>query len=77
MQQAFADYLYWQKTKIGRDINPSKCDQLLVEAGAKRTDISEASSTFEFVVVNPQSVADAHQSDAYLYGPGGRIRKES
>ena len=57
VQQAFADYLYWQKTKIGRDINPSKCDQLIVEAGAKRTDISEASSTFEFIVVNPQSVA--------------------
>ena len=57
VQQAFADYLVWQKTKIGRDINPSKCDQMLVEAGAKRTDISDNTSTFEFVVVNPQSVA--------------------
>lgn len=54
---AFADYLTWQKTKIGRDINPSKCDQMLVDAGAKRTDISEATSTFEFTVVNPQSIA--------------------
>jgi phage-related baseplate assembly protein len=57
VEQAFADYLTWQKTKIGRDINPSKCDQMLVEAGAKRTDISEGTSTFEFTVVGPQNVA--------------------
>ena len=56
-EAAFADYLYWQRTKIGRDINPSKCDQLLVNAGAKRTDISEGSSNLEFVIVNSQSVA--------------------
>ena len=57
VEAAFAEYLIWQKTKLGRDINPSKCDAMIVDAGAKRTDISEASSTFEFVVVNPQSVA--------------------
>ena len=57
VEAAFAEYLTWQRTKIGRDINPSKCDQMIVAAGAKRTDISEASSTFEFVVVNPQSIA--------------------
>jgi phage-related baseplate assembly protein len=57
VQQAFADFLTWQKSKIGRDINPSKCDQMIVEAGAKRTNISETSSTFEFVVVGPQNVA--------------------
>jgi phage-related baseplate assembly protein len=58
VEVAFADYLAWQKTKIGRDINPSKCDQMLVEAGAKRTDISEGTSTFEFTVVGPQNVAN-------------------
>jgi phage-related baseplate assembly protein len=57
VNQAFADYLVWQKSKIGRDINPSKCDQMLIEAGAKRTDISDNTSTFEFMIVNPQSVA--------------------
>jgi phage-related baseplate assembly protein len=56
-EQAFADYLYWQKTKIGRDITPSKCDQLLINAGAKRTDISEPTSNFENIVVNSQSIA--------------------
>jgi phage-related baseplate assembly protein len=57
VQQAFADYLVWQKSKIGRDINPSKADQMIVDAGAKRTNISETSCTFEFIVVNPQSIA--------------------
>lgn len=56
VELAFADYLTWQKTKIGRDINPSKCDQMLLDAGAKRTDIP-GSTTFVFTVVNPQSVA--------------------
>lgn len=58
VEQAFAEFLHWQKTKIGRDINPSRCDQMLVSAGAKRTDISESSSNFEFAIVNEQSVAD-------------------
>jgi phage-related baseplate assembly protein len=56
-EEAFAEYLLWQKTKIGRDITPSKCDQLLVNAGAKRTDISEPSSNFENIIVNSQSIA--------------------
>lgn len=67
VQQAFADYIYWQRTKIGRDINPSKCEQMLVEAGAKRTDISEAASTFEFTVVNPESVA-VLENPQLIYG---------
>jgi phage-related baseplate assembly protein len=54
---AFQDYLTWQKTKIGRDVNPSKLEQMLLDAGAKRTDISAAGSTFEFVVVDQRSVA--------------------
>ena len=58
VEQAFAEFLHWQRTKIGRDINPSKCDAMLVGAGAKRTDISEGASNFEFQIVNEQSVAD-------------------
>jgi hypothetical protein len=42
VSQAFADYLAWQKSKIGRDINPSKCDQMLVEAVAALTPGSDA-----------------------------------
>jgi phage-related baseplate assembly protein len=35
--QAYNDFVTWQASKIGRDINPSKLDQMLVDAGAKRT----------------------------------------
>lgn len=38
--QAFNDYRVWQTTSIGRDINPSKADQMIVEAGAKRIECS-------------------------------------
>lgn len=65
--QAYANYLFWQKTKIGRDINPSKCDQLLVEAGAKRTDISEATSPFEFAVVDEKSIAQESIGSQLMY----------
>lgn len=56
VQQAYADYIIWQRSKIGRDINPSQCDQMMVAAGAKRTDIP-GSTTFIFTVVDQRSVA--------------------
>jgi phage-related baseplate assembly protein len=65
--QAYSDYLIWQGGKIGRDVNPSKLDQMIVGAGAKRTDISEASSGFEFTIVNPQSVAVVNPASALTY----------
>jgi phage-related baseplate assembly protein len=61
--QAWADYKTWQTTKIGRDINPSKCDQMLVDAGAKRTDIP-GSTTFVFVALDPRTIA--HDTGAVL-----------
>lgn len=64
---AYADYLIWQRTKIGRDINPSKLDQMLVEAGAKRTDISEATCPFEFQVLDEKSVAQESGTSQLLY----------
>ena len=33
---AVEDYIKWQTAKIGRDLNPSKLIQMVVEAGAKR-----------------------------------------
>jgi phage-related baseplate assembly protein len=38
--QAVANYITWQTGTIGRDINPSVLTQMLVEAGAKRVEIS-------------------------------------
>lgn len=34
-------YIDWQKEKLGRDVNPNKLTQLLIEAGAKRVEITE------------------------------------
>jgi len=55
VQQAWLDYKYWQATKIGRDINPSKCDQMMVDAGAKRTNIP-GSTTFTFVALDQKQI---------------------
>lgn len=36
---AFTDWIAWQASKLGRDINPSELNHRLVAAGAKRTEI--------------------------------------
>ena len=66
VQAAYQEYLIWQSTKIGRDINPSKLDQMLVEAGAKRTDIPELTA-FEFLIVDERSVAVSASDSALTY----------
>ncbi|MDO4301791.1 MAG: baseplate J/gp47 family protein [Clostridia bacterium] len=37
--KAVDNYVLWQKSKIGRDINPSKLHELIMRAGAKRVEI--------------------------------------
>ncbi|RNB72184.1 baseplate assembly protein [Brevibacillus panacihumi] len=44
IEKAVQSYVMWQKTKLGRDINPSELTRLMVNAGAKRVEI--ASPTF-------------------------------
>lgn len=41
INEAVNGFIYWQKQQIGRDINPSMLNYLLVQAGAKRTEIAE------------------------------------
>lgn len=41
IDNAVKEYVIWQKEKLGRDINPNKLVQLLIEAGAKRVEITE------------------------------------
>ena len=56
---AVQEYIAWENAKIGRDINPSKLNQLVVAAGAKRTVIH--SPTFTVLkngTVNDPTVAD-------------------
>lgn len=40
VQQAVSDYVAWQRTRLGRDINPSRLSALCMAAGAKRVDIA-------------------------------------
>ena len=39
VSNAVQDWITWQKTKLGRDINPSELNHRMIAAGAKRTEI--------------------------------------
>lgn len=41
ISEATSKYLEWQKEKLGKDINPNKLIQFLIDAGAKRVEIIE------------------------------------
>lgn len=41
VDEAVNGFIYWQKKQIGRDINPSMLNHLIIQAGAKRTEITE------------------------------------
>ncbi|MEC0237762.1 baseplate J/gp47 family protein [Paenibacillus kribbensis] len=43
VEAALSEYKLWQKSKLGRDINPSRLTHMLVEAGASRLDIRSPS----------------------------------
>lgn len=40
VEAAVDDYVVWQRSKIGRDINPSQLIQQIVSAGAKRVEVT-------------------------------------
>lgn len=39
INKAVSEYILWQKSKLGRDLNPSELTRQLVNAGAKRVEI--------------------------------------
>lgn len=41
VDEAVRGFAYWQKSMIGRDINPSYLNHLLIQAGVKRAEITE------------------------------------
>jgi len=45
VHKAVGEYISWQCAKLGRDINPSRLYQLLMEAGVKRIDIRSPAFT--------------------------------
>lgn len=54
-------WVLWQKTKLGRDINPSKLIARMVSAGAKRVEISSPSYTvvaaYQVAIANDVSIS--------------------
>lgn len=65
VEEAVQNFIAWQNAKIGRDINPSKLNQMVVEAGAKRTVIT--SPTYR--VLKNGFVLDPTISDPEDYVP--------
>lgn len=53
VEQAARDWILWQKSKLGRDLNPSELNHRMVAAGAKRVEIASPA----FTVLNYMQVA--------------------
>ena len=53
VEKSIEDWIIWQSSKIGRDINPSKLISACIEAGAKRVDVRSP----EFEVIDNSSVS--------------------
>jgi len=56
VNEAVNDYITWQKSKLGRDINPSELTARVMAAGAKRVEITSP----VFTQVTPEQVAVAN-----------------
>lgn len=54
--KAVNEYVFWQKTKLGRDVNPSELIRRMVNAGAKRVDVT--SPIFTTVSASEVAIAD-------------------
>lgn len=63
IEKAVQDYVLWQKTVLGRDINPSKLTSMIVEAGAKRIEVN--SPTFKKINYDQLAVAN---TPVVIYG---------
>lgn len=63
VEEAIRNYEIWQRSKMGRDINPNELIRLILVAGAKRAEITSP----DFMVVGAESVASLH-SETISYG---------
>ena len=63
VEEAIEGYVYWQKHQIGRDINPSMLNHMVIQAGAKRTEIAEP----QYTVVGDTGLA-VETSRNIIYG---------
>lgn len=65
VEAAVQEFIAWENGQIGRDINPSKLNQLVVAAGAKRTVITSPT----FTVLKNGTVEDPTTADPEDYVP--------
>ena len=65
VEDAVDEFIAWENARIGRDINPSKLNQLVIEAGAKRTVITSPTYT----VLRNGTVEDPNTADPEDYIP--------
>ena len=63
VSKAVADYIVWQRSMIGRDINPDELKKRILDSGAKRADIQMPA----FTVVDTESVAGL-ENQTVTYG---------
>lgn len=59
VENAVTNYIAWQDSKMGRDINPDKLIQLCLTAGAKRVEITSPVFT---------KIKDGSRDDTYIIG---------
>lgn len=64
IETAFNKFLLWQKSKIGRDINPSELVFLLRDAGAKRVEVISPTH----IVINDNQVAQDNSVELVFGG---------
>ena len=65
VEAAVQEFISWENGRIGRDINPSKLNQLVIDAGAKRTVITSPTYT----VLKNGTVEDPSTADPEDYIP--------
>lgn len=63
VQNAFDEWILWQKSKIGRDLNPSELIRLIQAAGAKRVEV--ISPIYRVVERNQVAVASENRILAF------------
>lgn len=64
VEQAIQDYIVWQKSKIGRDVNPSELISRVMASGAKRVNLASP----VYAAVSDTQIAIASVNITVTYG---------
>ncbi len=64
VNSAVSEFVFWQKSKLGRDLDPSKLVNLMVAAGAKKVMVTSPAIT----VIDNASIAEAENTTVKYQG---------